>query len=148
MAKLSTPEQRKAVVRKLYEDCLNTGQLEFLDQVIAPDYVGVADQRGPAGFAAPIRALRQGFPDIRWTVEDLLAEGDKVTIRTSWQGTHTSTFRGIPASGKAVIDHAVAIYQFRDDHIVQTWIQTDRLGMLQQIGVVPQDLGVAPLPQE
>ena len=147
MSNTQTPEQRKAAIRHLYEDCLNTGRLEFLDQIVAEDYVGPDDQRGPSGFAATIQGLRQGFPDIQWTIEDLVAEDDKVSIRWSWQGTHLGTFRGNPASGKRVTNSAIAIYQFRDGQIVHVWMQTDRLGFLQQIGLVPQDVGAALVPQ-
>jgi steroid delta-isomerase-like uncharacterized protein len=141
MSVTQTPEKNKAAIRKLYEDLLNTGNLELLDQLIAEDYVGIYDQRGPSAFAETIRTLRQGFPDIQWTIEDLVAAGDRVAVRWSWQGTHKNPFRGFPASHKKVTDKAIAIYQFRDNKIVHAWIETDRLGLLQQIGAVPQDLG-------
>lgn len=141
-------EKNKAVVRRLYESFLNTGKLETLDEIIAEDYVGIYGQRGPSAFAETVRAVRQGFPDIQWAVEDLIAEGDKVVIRWSWQGTHNGEFRGFPASQKQVTDAAIVIYQFRDGKIIRAWIQSDRLGLLQQIGAVPQDLGSLPQPPE
>lgn len=147
MSHTQTAEQRKEAIRHLYEDCLNTGKLEILDQLIADDYVGPDGQQGPSGFAATIQGLRQGFPDIQWTVEDLVAEGDKVAIRWSWQGTHLATFRGNPASGKRVTNSAIAIYQFRADQIVRVWMLTDRLAFFQQIGLVPQTVGAVPQPQ-
>jgi steroid delta-isomerase-like uncharacterized protein len=140
-------KKNKEVVRKLYEVFLNTGKLESLDQVIAEDYVGPNDQRGPSALAETIQGIRQGFPDIQWTVEDLVAEGDKVVVRWSWRGTHSGSFRGFPASQKQVTNNAIAIYQFRDNKIVHAWMQTDQLGFLQQIGVIPQDLGAVPQPQ-
>jgi steroid delta-isomerase-like uncharacterized protein len=141
MSVTQTPEKNKEAVRKLYEDFLNTGRLEQLDQVIAEDYVGINGQKGPAAFAETIKALRQGFPDIQWSIQDLVAAGDRVAVRWTWQGTHAGSFRGIPPSHKRVSDKAIAIYQFRDDKIVNAWIETDRLGFLQQIGVLPQDMG-------
>ena len=81
MSVTQTPERNKESVRKLYEDFLNTGQLESLDQLISEDYVGIYGQKGPAAFAETIKALRQGFPDIRWTIQDLVAAGDRVAVR-------------------------------------------------------------------
>ena len=134
-------DQNKATIHKLYEEILNEGQWERLAPIIAEDYVGVNNQKGPAAFAATIKGLRQGFPDIKWTVEDLVAEGDKVVVRWSWQGTHSNTFTGFQPTHKSLNNHAIAIYQFRDNQIIQTWLESDRLGFLQQIGVIPQDLG-------
>lgn len=141
MSVTQTPEKNRETIRKLYEDFLNTGKLELLGQIIAEDYVGIYGQKGPSAYAETIRALRQGFPDIQWTIEDLVAAGDRVAVRWTWQGTHRGSFRGFPASQKQVTDNAIAIYQFRDNKVVQAWIQSDRLGVLQQIGAVPQDLG-------
>jgi steroid delta-isomerase-like uncharacterized protein len=143
MSVTQTPEKNKETIRKLYEELLNKGKLDMLDQVIAEDYVGVYGQKGPAAFAETVQGLREGFPNIQWTIEDLVAAGDRVAVRWTWQGTHTGSFRGIPASQRQISDKAIAIYQFRDGKIIQAWIETDRLGFLQQIGVVPQDLGLA-----
>ena len=136
-----TAEMNRAVVRRLYEDALSTGRLELLDQLVSEGYEGPAGQKGPAGFAETIRELRQAFPDIRWTVEDLVAEGDRVAVRSTWRGTHKGRFREFPASDKQVTNSGVAIYQFEDGKIVRAWVQTDRLGFLQQLGVVPHGLG-------
>jgi steroid delta-isomerase-like uncharacterized protein len=141
MSVTQTPEKNKAAIRMLYENFLNTGKLELLDQIIAEEYLGIYGQKGPSAYAETIRALRQGFPDIQWTIEDLVAAGDRVAVRWTWQGTHRGSFRGFPASQKQVTDNAIAIYQFRDNKVVQAWIQSDRLGVLQQIGAIPQDLG-------
>lgn len=148
MSVTRTSEKNREVVRRIYEDCLNTGQLELLNQFVGQDFVGIDGQKGPAGFAGIIQELRQGFPDIHWTIEDLIAEGDRVAVRWEWQGTHQRTFRGFPASQKQMTNSAIAIYQLRDNKVVQAWIQTDRLGFLQQIGVVSPDLGSAPQSQK
>jgi len=144
MSVAQAPEKNQEVVRKLYEDILNTGQLELLNQIIAEDYAGINGQLGPAGFAESIKALRQGFPDIQWTVEDLIAEGDRVVAIWKWQGVHEGLFQGFMATAKHVTVNGIAIFQFRDNKIVHALVQPDRLGFLQQIGVVPQDLGSVP----
>jgi steroid delta-isomerase-like uncharacterized protein len=146
MSVAQTPEKNKEGVRKLYEDILNTGKLELLNQIIAEEYVGAFGQKGPSGFAGPIQELRQGFPDIKYTIEGLMAEGERVAVRWKWRGTHTGSFRGFAASQKQVTNEGIAIFQFRDSKVVHSWIMTDRLGFLQQIGVVSQDLGSVPQP--
>src|SRR5262245_17085086 len=139
---MSGSQTNKEIVRKLYEAGLNQQNFELLKEFIAEDYVGIRDEKGAAGFTETVQSLIRAFPDIQWTVEDLIEEGDKVVVRWSWQGTHQGTFRGfLPASQKKVTDHAIAIYQFRGSKIIKAWLQSDRLGFLQQIGVVPQDLG-------
>jgi len=148
MSVTQTSDKNKEIVQRIYEDCLNTGQLELLNQLVGQDFVGINGQKGPSAFAAIIQELRQGFPDIRWTIEELITEGDRVVVRWRWQGTHRGSFRGIPASQKPMTNSAIAIYQLRDNKVVQTWIQTDRLGFLQQIGVVSPELGSVPQSQK
>ena len=75
--------ENKTTVRKLYEDILNTGKFELLSQIISGDYTGIRDAKGPAGFVATVGPVRAAFPDIKWTVEDLIAEGDEVVARWS-----------------------------------------------------------------
>jgi steroid delta-isomerase-like uncharacterized protein len=140
MTNLQTSEKNKAVVRKLYEDILNPGQLALLGQVVADDYTGVQGEHGPAGLAATISPLRAAFPDIKWTVEDIIAEGSQVVVRWSWAGTQQGAFRGFSATHQPVTNSAIAIYQLRDYKIVRAWMQSDRLGFLQQIGAIPPDI--------
>ena len=139
-----TLEKNKEAIRNLYEGILNQGKMELLNQIISEDYTGIRGEKGAAGFAETVNSIRAAFPDIKWTVEDLIAEGDKVVIRWSWTGTNTSSFRGFPPSQKKVSDNAIAIYQFSGDKVIKAWIQSDRLGFLQQIGVIPQDLVTPP----
>lgn len=132
-------DRNKATVRKLYEDILNTGKLEILDQIISEEYTGVRGEKGSKGFAETVNSIRAGFPDIKWQIEDLMAEGNKVIVRWTWKGINTGSFRGFPASNKQVTDNAIAIYEFLDKKVIKAWIQSDRLGFLQQIGVISAD---------
>jgi steroid delta-isomerase-like uncharacterized protein len=141
-------DQNKSIIRKLYEQILNTGRWELLDPIIAEDFIGVNNQKGPTAFAATVKGLRQGFPDIQWTVEDMVAEGDKVVVRWSWQGTHSNTFMGFQPTHKSLNNHAIAIYQFRENQIIHAWLESDRVGFLQQVGVIPQDLASLAQPQQ
>ena len=128
----------KDLVRELYEDFINRGQLESIDQLVAADFEGPDGARGPAAFKANITRVRTGFPDIRFTVEDLIAEGDRVVVRWSWVATHDGPFGGNPPTHKRITNTGIAIYQFRDGRIVRNWLETDRLGALQQMGAAPK----------
>jgi predicted ester cyclase len=134
---LETLGRNKQTVRRLYEECINGRRLELLPTLVGDDFVGAGGERGASGLAGTIDELRTGFPDIRFSLEDLIAEGDRVTVRWTWEGTHKGPFRGIAPSLKPVTNAGIAIYQIRDDKIVRAWLQTDRLGVLQQIGVIP-----------
>jgi steroid delta-isomerase-like uncharacterized protein len=133
-------ERNKQLVQSLYRDCLNSGQFSLADELIAPDFVGAEGEKGPTGFAHNIEGLRAAFPDIHFTVEDMIAEGDRVVVRWRWEATHDGSFRGIAATHKHVKNTGIAVYQIRDQKIVRAWAQIDRLGVLQQIGVVPTNL--------
>jgi steroid delta-isomerase-like uncharacterized protein len=148
MSTHQTLEENKQVVRKIYEDCVNRGAMDLLPLLISEDYPGARGERGPSAFASTVISLRQGFPDIQFTIEDLIAEGDRVTVRWKWHGTHQGVFNGFPASQREATNEGIVIYQLTDGKIVRSWLQTDRLGVLQQIGVISKDLGTGPQPKE
>ena len=81
-------------------------------------------------------ALRSGFPDFQTTIEDLIAEGDKVAVRISWQGTHKGELMGIPPTGKHVKVTEMQIYRMTDGKIIERWVETDVFGMMQQLGII------------
>jgi steroid delta-isomerase-like uncharacterized protein len=93
--------------------------------------------RGPAGYLAIIGMMRSGFPDIQWTLEDMVVENDKVAARFLMRGTHQGTFFGVPSTGKPIEVRAMNFYRFSDGQIVEEYGQPDLLGLLQQIGAVP-----------
>jgi steroid delta-isomerase-like uncharacterized protein len=88
-----------------------------------------------------IRALRNAFPDLRLTIDDLIAQGEKVVFRLTVHGTHQGTFMGIPPTGKNVSISAIDIVRFVDDQIVEHWGLMDSLGLMQQLGVMPKPGG-------
>jgi steroid delta-isomerase-like uncharacterized protein len=94
------------------------------------------------GFAATLGALREGFPDIRYSIADLIAEGDRVTARWQWQGTHSGVFRGpagtFPPTGKSISNDGIGIFQVEHGKVKRAWLITDRLGFLQEIGALPK----------
>ena len=150
-------ERNKQIVQRIYEDYINRARRELLPELVSENYVapdqvsgrrpaaGPPDaRRGPAAFAAVIEALRGGIPDIHFRIEDLVAEGDRVTVRWTWSGTHTGTLNGLLASNRQVKNAGIAIYELSEGKVSRAWLQTDRLGFLQQIGVVDQTLGRPP----
>jgi predicted ester cyclase len=129
-------QYHKEIVRRLYEECANHGDMAPLDAWVAPDFTANNGSKGPAGMADTLNELRTAFPDICFTIERLIAEGDYVAVRWKWVGTQRETFRQYAASGKRVTNTGHAIYQFSDRRIVCMWLENDRLGVLQQIGAI------------
>jgi steroid delta-isomerase-like uncharacterized protein len=141
-------ERNKQVIRTLYEECLTRGQLQLLPELIDASFQGIGKARGPEGFRVVVDGLRAGFPDIRYTVEDLLADGDRVIIRWRWEGTHDGTYLVFPPSNKRHRVSGITIYEIDDGKIVRAWLQADRLGHLQQLGAVPSDIATRSPPKE
>jgi steroid delta-isomerase-like uncharacterized protein len=139
-------DANRALVRRLFEEIFNRGAIDQLGALVSPDFVGPGELRGPANLAATITALRTGFPDIVYTVEDLVAEGDRVAVRWTWRGTQTGAFRSFAASGNRVSNTGFAIFQIADGKLIRSWIETDRLGFLLSIGAIPHDPAFGPPP--
>src|SRR5687768_6219154 len=118
MPSAPSSDANKQLLRRLYTDYINPGHLDRLGEIVAPDFVGPSPQPGPAGFAAAITGLRAGFPDLVYTVEDVVAEGDRVAVRWSWRGTHTGAFRTFAPTGKQVVNSGFAIFQVADGKMV------------------------------
>jgi steroid delta-isomerase-like uncharacterized protein len=145
-------EDNKVIARRFWE-AFNTGNLTAMDELFDADYVHHASfgrvVRGSERVKRTIAEDRTGFPDLHFTIEDLFAEGDKVVVRLSACGTHQGTFsspsgigandllRGLPPTGKQVTFNVVDIYRITGGKIVEGWRSWDRLGLHQQLGVVP-----------
>jgi steroid delta-isomerase-like uncharacterized protein len=137
--KMST-EENKAQIRRIYEEVFNKGNLAVADELMAPNYVfHVSGQefKGPEGFKQFATIYRTAFPDIHITVEDMVAEGDKVVHRISTRGTHKGEMMGIAPTGKQIATTGIVISRFAAGKEVEVWANLDMLGMLQQMGVVP-----------
>ena len=140
---MSTAAINKALVKTLYEDCINGRDLDRLEALIAPDFVGARGERGPREFRATIEAVLTGFPGVRFEVHDLIGEADRVAARWTFRAVHGGRFAGIKPSLAEVTQEGNVIYHIRDGQIVRAWLQADRLGVLQQIGVVPRTFAQA-----
>jgi steroid delta-isomerase-like uncharacterized protein len=138
---LVTSESNKLVMRR-FTEFINTASEKLAEELIAPDAIFHVPGRpepmkGPAGYLAIIGMMRGGFPDIQWTLEEMVAEGDKVAARFTMQGTHRGTFFGISPTGKTIAVQAMNFYRLSGGKFVEERGQPDLLGLLQQIGAVP-----------
>ena len=136
-------EENKALMRRFYEEVLNQRNLAAIDDFVAPDFVNrSASQLGlPAGDLEHVKqflsVVMQAFPDLHYTVEDLLAEGDKVVARITLTGTQHGAFMGIPATGKHAAISDIEIFRITGGKAAECWVQVDFLGLLQQLGAIP-----------
>lgn len=131
-----------AIMHRIYE-VLNGGNMDLADQVIAADSVSheVPPEypSGLEGWKQYFTDFRAAFPDLHFTVEETIAEGDKVVCRCTLRGTHRGDFMGIPATGKQVVVTGVDVGHFANGKGVEHWAYYDELGMMQQLGVIPSD---------
>ena len=134
-------EHNKLIKRRLVEEAWSRGEFAVVDEVIAGDYLGHAanaaeETRGPEGYKRFWATLRAAFPDIVFTVEDQIAEGDRVVTRWIACGTHSGEFRGIPPTGKQGRVTGITIARVCDGIVAECWTNADDLGLLQQLGVI------------
>jgi steroid delta-isomerase-like uncharacterized protein len=132
-------EQNKAHIRRVIEEVYNRGNLSVVDDVAASDLIiHAASQeiRGRDGAKQYVAALRAGFPDLLFTVEDQVAEGDMVVTRWVARGTHAGEFRTIPATGRAITLAGTDIDRVIGGKVVECWAHVDELGLMRQLGVV------------
>jgi steroid delta-isomerase-like uncharacterized protein len=132
-------EQNKMLVRRVLEEVWNRGNFAVVDELIARDYVGHSsiETRGAQGYKQFFVAQRKAFPDIQYTVEDQVAEGDRVVTRWKARGTHRGELMGIPPTGKQGAVTGITIFRIVGGNVVECWTNVDELGMLQQLGVIP-----------
>jgi steroid delta-isomerase-like uncharacterized protein len=134
-------EQNKALERRFAEEVWNQGNLAVLDELLAPQFVEYTAPPGlppgPAGLKAFVQMYRAAFPDAHLTIEDLLADGDKVVSRWTGTGTHLGPLFGIPATGKKMSVEGIGIHRYSEGKIIESWNVFDQLSMLQQLGVIP-----------
>ena len=135
-------EQNKALVRQMVEEVFNRGNISLADKFLAPDFVEREElppgvPRGREGVKQLTTMFRSAFPDFKATIDDLIAEGDKVVIRQTWTGTHKGEFMGMPPTGKRMSIGVIDIIRIAEGKFVEHWGQMDNLSMMQQLGVIP-----------
>ena len=126
-------ERNKALVRAHYEATVNSFDPAAIDQQVADDFYDHAAgaRLGPEGVKQHIQAMHAVFPDLRVTIEDILAEDDRVAVRARWRGTHTREFRGISPSGKTVEFTGMVFWRIVNGKIWERWASVDIVGPLQ-----------------
>jgi steroid delta-isomerase-like uncharacterized protein len=140
-------EANKAVVRRLFEEVWNQGKLEVVGELVAQDYVyrtaHLPELRGPEGCKRLFAQFRAVFPDIQFSIDDMIAEGDKVAVRWRFTGKHSGAWGGATPTGKPVTVTGMSLHRLKDGQIVEGLIDQDILGMYEQIGLVtdPATLG-------
>jgi steroid delta-isomerase-like uncharacterized protein len=135
-------EQNKMLVRRTIKEVWSAGKYAVVDELVARDYLGhsstqATQTHGAEGYKQFFVAQRLAFPDIQYTVEDAIAEGDKVVVRWIARGTHRGEFQGIPATNKPGTVTGISIFRLANGKIVECWTNLDELGILQQLGIIP-----------
>lgn len=137
-------ETTKAIARRFFEEIWNRGNLAAADELLAPHVVlhipgqPEADIMGLAAYKERvITYLRTAFPDLQSTIEEMVAEEDKVAVRWTWRATHRGEFWGIAPTGKQIAYEGISILRLADGKIVDDRFQADMLGLMQQFGAIP-----------
>jgi steroid delta-isomerase-like uncharacterized protein len=132
-------ERNKAVARAVFEDILGRGKVDEYESLYGPGYISHGS-RGDVGRdqdRASVENWRQAFPDLRITVEQVIAEGDLVAVHFIGEGTNTGSARGLTATGKSVRVPGMTIFRIVDGKIVEEWPMFNELDFLRQLGLLP-----------
>ena len=137
-------EENKAVLRREVEELYNhTGNLDAVEEIFSPDYVSYeptsGETRGIEGARQFAATFRQAFPDLQNTIEDMVAEGDRVVVRFRARGTHDGETEAFgPPTGKRMEITGITIKRVSEGKIAEAWTNFDALGMMQQLGLIPE----------
>ncbi len=136
-------EENKEKARRFLQEAFNEGNFSVVDEIFASDYVlhdpAIPDEiRGLEGVKGFVQMYRSAFPDTHITVEDQIAEGDDVVTRWTARGTHQGELFGVAPSGNRVEVTGITIDRFSEGKFAESWTNYDALGMLQQIGAIPE----------
>lgn len=137
-------DQNKAIVARWFYDVFSKGKLDVADQIFDTNYQSHDAggppggwPRGPQGAKAVASTYRAAFPDLDYTIDDQVVEGDKIVTRWTARGTNTGSLMGAPPTSRPVVVTGISIERLANGKIVETWVNFDGLGMLQQLGMAP-----------
>jgi steroid delta-isomerase-like uncharacterized protein len=134
-------EENKQLIRRFYDDIVNAGRLEAVDELVAEGFVEHENFPGLEGGREGLRQfvvmLHTAFPDIRIDVHDILADGDRIAVRSSMRGTHRGDFMGIAPTGKVVDVPMMDVIRIENGMAAEHWGVTDTAAMMQQLGAMP-----------
>lgn len=139
----TTAAENKRIVRRIREDVEDQGDLDAITEIFAEDVVvhtPMGEFRGPEAITEMYESDRQGFSDSTETIHTVIAEGDTVAMRLTESGTHDGEFMGIEPTGREFEIQTMAFFRLEDGQIAEWWMQPDTLGLVQQLGVTPEDL--------
>ena len=134
-------EQNKALVQRFYDEVVTQGNIDLIDELVSEDLVeheefpGLEPNR--EGVKAFFRMIRAAFPDLTFTIEDILAEGDRVAARVTVRGTQKGEWMGIPPSDRHIEVTAIDFLRFEDGKAVEHWGVMDAMAMMEQLGALP-----------
>lgn len=135
-------EVNKNITRRYAEELWNQGKASLVAELVAVDIVvhgaGFPDMKGQEAFNSSFSLFRQAFPDFHVTIDDMVAEGDKVAFRWTESGTHKGEYAGIAATGKHVRWTGMSVYRIANGKIAEMWVNMDDLGLLRQLGASPK----------
>jgi steroid delta-isomerase-like uncharacterized protein len=131
----------KAVIRRLYDEVWNERKVEVIKEIISPSHAlhgptFSGSSIGPEAYKRQVLLFLTGYPDMHWTIEDTIAENDKVVACWTISGTHRGEYMGIPATNKEVSVEGITIHHIAGGKIMDSYSNWDVLGMMQQLGVV------------
>ena len=132
-----TPEEHKTIVRRFFEEAWNRQNLDVMDDIFAPTVIFNGQSIPREALKQALASRRLAFPDIQVTVDDQVAEGEKVSTRRTWQATHQGPYRGVAPTGKHVKWTQISIVRFSEGRIVEDCAVADELSILQQLGALP-----------
>lgn len=139
-------EQNRAVVLRFYEELWNNRNLSVADEIVSPNCVthqlqsgtaSVGVPRGPKAVKQHISEWLEGFPNLHFDVEQMVAEGDQVVSRSVMRGTHTGTWLGVAPTNKEVSIRLMVIQRIENSKIIEDWVLVEALGFFQGLGVLP-----------
>ena len=137
-----TTEANKRLMRRFME-FINSGTEALAGELISPEAIfhvpgSPKPMRGPSGYLAVLGMMRGGFPDIKWTLEEMIAEDDRIAARFTMRGTHQGPVFGVAPTGNTIRVQAMNFYRFSNGQIIEEYGQPDLLGLMQQIGAAPK----------
>ena len=132
-------EQNKTLARRWFEDLFSRGNLDVAKEILSAEFVDHLtheDERGLEELKHYVDIYRTAFPDIQDTVEDIVAEGDKVVVRWTSGGTHQGEFMGVAPTGRHVRFSGMRLFRIAENKIVESWVNIDERGLQEQLGAV------------
>jgi steroid delta-isomerase-like uncharacterized protein len=131
-------DENRALVERFYEEVISGGNVDALDELMAPDFIehgaSPGAPGGREGFRQFVGRLRSAFPDFRWSVEDWIVAGDKVVARGRGKGTHRGNFLGMPPTGRPAEWTAIHIFRVEDGRLAERWSEVDIGGLMERLG--------------